>query len=97
MKRLRRSQRFKADLDDIWLYIAQDNLAAADRLTDLVADVTQRLLDFPCIGPAKPHIAAEMRTLSVGRYTILYRIMSDTIDLVRIVHQARDLRDIELD
>ena len=97
MRRLRRSQRFRADLDDIWFYVAQDNLVAAERLIERVDDVTRRLLDFPRIGPAKPHIATEMRTLPVGRYMILYRVTPETIDLVRIVHQARDISRIELD
>jgi toxin ParE1/3/4 len=77
------------DLDDIWLNIALDNPAAADRLIDAVQQRTAQLSEFPELGRSRPAEAA--RSLNVGNYLILYRIEARTIEVVRVVHGARDL------
>lgn len=38
------------DLIDIWLYIAQDNPAAADKLLDTIEEKGQLLADNPKLG-----------------------------------------------
>ena len=38
------------DRDDIWLYIAADNLRAAARLDELFSDAATRLADHPKLG-----------------------------------------------
>lgn len=97
MRRLRRLPNAIRDLDQIWLHVAQHDIHAADRLIADLLDSTQILLSYPYSGPAKPHIAPDMRTLSVRRYTILYRVTDHVIDIVRVVHQARDIDQIEID
>jgi len=79
------------DLDDIWLNIALDNLAAADRLIDTIQQRTGQLGEFQELGRSRPDIAKTARSLNVGNYLILYRIEARTIEVVRIVHGARDL------
>ena len=43
MSRYRLSVQSRSDLDDIWLYIASDNLTAADRFTDELVGKFQML------------------------------------------------------
>jgi toxin ParE1/3/4 len=81
----------EADLDDIWLNIALENPAAADRLIDSVQQRTGQLSEFPELGRSRPDIADAARSLNVGNYLILYRIEARTVEIVRIVHGARDL------
>lgn len=81
----------EADLDDIWLNIALDNPAAADRLIDSIQRRTDQLSEFPELGPTRPDIAEAARSLNVGDYLILYRIETGTVEVVRVVHGARDL------
>jgi toxin ParE1/3/4 len=80
----------EADLDDIWLNIALEN-PAADRLIDSVQQRTGQLSEFPELGPLRPDIAEAARSLNVGNYLILYRIEARTVEIVRVVHAARDL------
>ena len=92
--RLRRTARFEADLIDIWLYIAQDNPAAADRLLDLLDQMSRALARNPQLGMAREDIAAGVRHFPVGRYLILYRDVGDGVEVVRYVHGMRRLEDL---
>lgn len=77
------------DLIDIWLYIAQENPAAADNLLDTFEEEGQLLAENPELGQARPDIAEDFRYLPVGRYLMLYRVMRGGIELVRVVHGMR--------
>jgi toxin ParE1/3/4 len=91
MPRVRITPLAERDLEDIWFFIAQDDPAAADRLLDLLEEKYKVLADNPHMGPARPDIAKELRYHPVGSYLLLYRIISGGIELVRVVHGARDL------
>jgi toxin ParE1/3/4 len=76
---------------DIWLYVAADNLDAADHLLD-ESDETHRLLaGAPGLGRARDDIAPGLRYFPVGNYLILYEALPDGITVVRLVHGARHL------
>jgi toxin ParE1/3/4 len=81
----------EADLDDIWLNIALENPAAADRLIDDIRQRSDQLSEFPELGPLRPDIIEAARSLNAGNYLILYRIVTRTVEVVRSVHGARDL------
>jgi len=91
MPRIRITPLAERDLEDLWFFIAQDDPAAADRLLDLLEEKYKVLADNPHMGPARPDIAKELRYHPVGSYLLLYRIISGGIELVRVVHGARDL------
>jgi toxin ParE1/3/4 len=91
MARVRLTPRARADLDDIWLYIARDNLAAADRLIDGISARCASLADFPDLGPARPDLAPDARMLTFGDYIVLYRRAGADIEIVRVSHGARRL------
>jgi toxin ParE1/3/4 len=50
-----------------------------------------RLADFPESGRARPEIAAGARSIVVGRYPVLYRISGEHVDIVRVIHVAREI------
>jgi toxin ParE1/3/4 len=83
--------RARADLDDIWLHVALDNPAAADRLIDRIVARCQGLADHPQLGPARPEIAPDARAIVVGDYLALYRVAGSDAVVVRIAHGARQL------
>jgi toxin ParE1/3/4 len=80
-----------ADLDDIWLRIAVDNVVAADRMISRLEAAEDRLGDFPEIGQARPDVADGLRHWPVPPYLIFYRVGDEAVTIVRIVHGARDL------
>jgi len=88
---VRRTARADQDLIDIWIYIATDNPNAADGLLDDFENAFLLLAGQPRLGPARPDIAPELRYFPVGRYLILYREIADGIEVVRVLHGAREL------
>jgi toxin ParE1/3/4 len=93
--RVVRSPLAEEDLQDIWLYIATDNVEAADRVLDEIGDKLNYLAEHPQLGAARPDIAPELRLLPVGNYLVLYRISDGIVDVVRIVRGGRNLTDLQ--
>jgi len=89
--RVHKTRQAEADLLNIWLHIAEHDLSAADRFFDRVERRCGTLARRPRLGTARPEIAADARSLVEGRYLILYRIVGQIIEIVRVVHGARDL------
>jgi toxin ParE1/3/4 len=46
---------------------------------------------FPKAGRLRPDIAADARVLVESPYLILYRVISNAAQIVRILHGARDI------
>lgn len=59
------------DLQEIWLYIAQDNPRAADKLLDRIEAQCERLANDPQLGPARDDIAKGLRYYPLANYLIL--------------------------
>jgi toxin ParE1/3/4 len=91
MARVERTGRARIDLLQVWTYIANDNLSAADRMLDRI-DATCRLLaQQPRMGQSRPELAPEIRSFSVGNYVIFFRPLHDGIEVVRVLSGARDV------
>ena len=56
----------ESDLRAIWLYIAGDNLEAADRFVDAVNGRYPVVARFPDLGRPRDEIRAGLRSLAVG-------------------------------
>lgn len=89
--RIRRLPQAVRDVDNIWDMIAAHDPTAAKRLTHRIAAKTGILADYPESGRARPEVGEGVRSLVAGKYLILYRIGPDSVDIVRVVHGARDL------
>jgi toxin ParE1/3/4 len=94
MAQVVRSPRAEEDLQEIWLYIAADNVDAADRVLDDLATKLLNLAEHPQMGASRPDIAPDVRLLPVGNFLVLYRIHGHTVDVVRIVRGGRNLIDL---
>ena len=94
MSRYRLSVQSRSDLDDIWLYIASDNLTAADRFTDELVGKFQMLATQPGIGRTRDELAESLRSFPVGNYVIFYRAMQDGIEVVRVLSGFRDIPNV---
>ncbi|WP_374944056.1 type II toxin-antitoxin system RelE/ParE family toxin [Sphingomonas sp.] len=85
----------RADLDDIYFYVAQFDADAADRLVDRLRGSTRRLIDHPESAPTRRDIASDARGISVSPYVVLYRIGSAEVQVVRVVRASRDMSAID--
>lgn len=97
MPTIKHTAQAEEDLIDIWLYIAHDDVRAADRVLDNIEEKFLLLADQPGLGPARPDIAPDLRYSPVRRYLILYRQITDGIEIVRVVHGARDVPTLMAD
>jgi toxin ParE1/3/4 len=83
------------DLDDIWDYVAKDSVLQANRLALRFREKLHHIANNSLIGHPRPELAHEVRSYPVGRYLIFYRPTLFGIELVRLIHSARDLRALD--
>jgi toxin ParE1/3/4 len=94
MAEVSRSPQAETDLDTILADLNQNNPAAADRYAAAFVEKGQALAQFPELGRTRPEIAPDLRSTLVKPYVIFYRIRGDVVQILRILHGARDLRSI---
>lgn len=85
------TQDANADLDGIWTYSlgVWGAVTAADYL-DRIADSTEALARGDLSGRAADAVRPGLRRLVVGSHVIWFRIVEDTLTVVRVLHQSRD-------
>jgi toxin ParE1/3/4 len=89
---IRRIAVSRRDYEAIWDYVAERNVSAADELLrDFDAKVVM-LSEHPLAGPLRSEIRPRLRSFPVGNYLLFYRPMRGGIELLRVLHGARDLR-----
>jgi len=86
-----RTSRAHLDLVEIGRHIAEQNPAAADRWLDTIDEKCRRLAQMPELGRKRSDLAPELRGLPVGNYVIFYRPIRNGIEVIRVLHGARDL------
>ena len=92
--RSRLSAQAKKDLADIRDYIARDNPTAASKTVRSIRDLLRNVISpFPETGAACDELSPGLRCFPLGNYVVFYRI-DKTIDVVRILHGARDISAI---
>jgi plasmid stabilization system protein ParE len=85
----------RVDLLEIWHYIANDSVAAADKVNDKIELAIRGLAEMPGKGHTRRDVKDESyRFWSVYSYVIAYRYDASTLTVVRVVHGARDFRSI---
>ena len=94
MNRYRISRRATIDELDIWLHVAGQSADAADRLIDAFQKNYQTLADFPGLGQTCEQLGCGLRCFPVGNYVVYYRPIQSGIEVVRVIHGARDVRDL---
>ena len=82
----------RADLVDIWNYIAEDSLESADRVLEGLYAAFTRLAEMPGMGYHREDLAdARHRFWTVYSYVIAYRDQTRPLEIIAIVHGARQL------
>jgi plasmid stabilization system protein ParE len=80
------------DLDDIWEFIAEDNIRAADLWIEKLFDAFEALARNPGIGHQRKDLTAySILFWPVGAYMILYRTRKEFIEIVAVTQGARDI------
>ena len=82
--------RAQQDLREIWLYIAEDNERAADRLLNRLLDKFELVAEHPEMGTARPALSPIARILIEGSYVVMYEPTSDGVESMGVVYGTRD-------
>jgi toxin ParE1/3/4 len=91
MGQILRTNQAHRDLVEIAVYLNEQNPVAADRVLDAIDDYCRLLADFPEMGRKRDELAPSLRSYPVGNYVIFYRVESKGIQIIRVLHGARDL------
>jgi toxin ParE1/3/4 len=91
---LRISPRASEDLIEIWSYIADHSVANADAFIDKIYETIELLARQPGSGRRREELAPGIQSFPVGRYIIFYRVVAGAIEIVRVLHGARDTENI---
>ena len=84
------------DLLEAWLYIAEDNQPAADKLLDAINKEANTLALQPLMGRARPELADCLRSWPTSTPYLLFYLADDVgITVLRVLHHARDVRQID--
>jgi toxin ParE1/3/4 len=82
------------DLDDIAAYIGLDNPQAALRFLDSLENRFHLLAASPGIGRLRPDLGTGIQGFPVDDYVIFYRQLAAGIEVVRVLHGARDIDNL---
>lgn len=82
------------DIEEIVSYIAAESPSAASRWFGTLRTTCERLSDMPKMGVARPEIRPELRLLVMGNYLIAYREIAGGVEIVRILHGARQWQEL---
>jgi len=91
MAQVLRTPQANLDLLEIWTHVARTDAHAADRLLETIDQQCDRLADFPQMGRRRDDLAPSMRSFPAESYVIFYREIPNGIEVIRVLHGARNI------
>lgn len=81
-------------LDGIYAYVAKDSVRYAERVIDRILERATKVANMPQAAAIVPEYSrSDIREVFVYQYRIIYRILTDQIDVLAVVHGAKPLPD----
>jgi toxin ParE1/3/4 len=83
------------DLLSIWRYGADEwsPIAADDHLRD-IETTSRMLLEVPNLGKSRDELLRGVRSITADPHIIYYRISTQGIEVLRVLHQREDVSEI---
>ena len=94
MPRIVARPRASVDLAEIWAFIAEDSIKHADKFAALIDDHFRGLARRPQMGRGRSELAPDLRSFPVGQYVIFYLPLPKGVEIVRVLHGARDIESV---
>lgn len=88
---VRFSHEFSDDIDEIWFYIAQDNVEAANHFIDGFEPIYDILAHNPYAGRSRDELKVGLRSFPHESYIIFYFPADYGVLIYRVFHAARDI------
>ena len=84
------------DLRELHAYIARDSEMYASGFVERIILATERLVDHPKVGRIVPETNDDnIRELLFQRYRIIYRVTHESVEMLSVIHGARDLETLK--
>lgn len=99
-RKLIKREQAKRDLIDMADVIAQDNLDAAERFLDAAQAAFRFLARTPGAGATREYSDPTLKDLRMWpikgfeKYLVFYRTVPGGLDIIRVLHTARDIEAI---
>lgn len=77
------------NIEEIITYIAMESPAAASRWLG-----SHFVAETPKMGVARPEIRPDLRMFVIGNYLIAYREIAGGVEIVRVLHGARQWQEL---
>jgi toxin ParE1/3/4 len=88
------SKKAVSDLEEIWLYTVEKwTVEQADRYYNLIFDEINYICKNINAGKSMEHVRKGYRASKVKSHFIFYRILNDTIEVIRILHERMDIEN----
>jgi toxin ParE1/3/4 len=81
----------KRDLADIFAYLNEHSVTASSHLAEQIDQKTAILSAHPGIGRDRSELLVGLRSFVVGNYVVFFRVTLSSIEIVRVLHGARDI------
>ncbi|MEM1167732.1 MAG: type II toxin-antitoxin system RelE/ParE family toxin [Cyanobacteria bacterium P01_H01_bin.35] len=72
-------------MDEIFDYFASQNVEAGERFVIAFENKCEKLLQFPSMGRSYQDIEPSLRGIPLDNYIILYRLIENGVEIVRVV------------
>ena len=82
------------DFAEIWSYIAEHSVSNADAFAERIDRTLTLLARQPNVGRARSELYPDLRSFVIGKYVLFYLPLSKGIEVIRLLHGARDIDSI---
>ena len=89
-----RTDQAETDLAEILDYLDERNPRAAERLATAIDDRCTLLSQLPLMGRTREELSPGLRSLVIEHYVLFYRVKATAVEVLRILHGARDIDTI---
>jgi toxin ParE1/3/4 len=86
----------RTDMQEIWDYIADDSQFQADRRIERFRSKLEHLAKWSALGRPRPEFARDCRSYPFGKYCFYFRPIEEGIEVLRVLHSARDINQIKI-
>jgi toxin ParE1/3/4 len=88
------SKKAVSDLEEIWFYTFEKwSKEQADRYYNLIFDEINYICKNVSAGKPMEHARKGYRATKVKSHLIFYKIVNDTIEIIRILHEQMDIEN----
>jgi toxin ParE1/3/4 len=95
--------RARRDLVESYAYIGRENADAAERFLDAAEETIRSVVNMPGLGTPREYLnnrLSGLRSVPIRgfrNWLLFYRVVQEHVEVVRVLHGARDLAALFLD